>query len=400
MNIEQESERLDQERLNVLFFTTWYPSDQDRSAGIFVREHAKAVQLYDNVAVIHSIGRNRMVKSLWELQQIQDEELTEGIPTYVFRHRYSPIPRTTQLIRFYSVVKAFQALRKEGFQPDVIHAHIHEQALPAVFLGKLFRIPVVITEQHSAFPRRLLSKMNRLEANISFRLADLVLPVSKALQKGIEGYGIHVDYELVPNVVDTTQFKPNPTGKQLDACKKLLCVANMPKSHVKGIPYLIEALVQLKEQRTDFHLDLIGDGPERANYAQQVQAAGLGDHFTFHGYKPKADIVKAMQAADVFVLASVWDNMPCVIVEAMASGLPIVATNIGGIPEMVTETTGILAEPADATSLCISINRILEQLPSFDQAAIAAEAERRFSQHAVGKQFDQIYRRFVKRRKS
>lgn len=82
-------------RLKVLFITSWYPTKENPVAGVFVREHAKAVRLYDDVVVPHSAGRKSHIRGLWQMEQETDQDLTEAIPTYRLGHRRSPIPRTT-----------------------------------------------------------------------------------------------------------------------------------------------------------------------------------------------------------------------------------------------------------------------------------------------------------------
>ena len=80
------------QRLRVLFVTSWYPSDHQSVQGVFVREHAKAVQLYDDVAVLHLVGHDRRMGGIMRMEKVRDPALTEGIPTYRAWHRLLPIP--------------------------------------------------------------------------------------------------------------------------------------------------------------------------------------------------------------------------------------------------------------------------------------------------------------------
>ena len=97
-----------------------------------------------------------------------------------------------------------------------------------------------------------------------------------------------------------------------------------------------------------------------------------------------------MQQAHLFVLPSLWDNMPCVILEAMATGLPIVSTRTGGIPDMVDEQTGILAEPGDAPSLLRALRRMLATLERFDRRYIVHKAQQ-YSYESVGLAYHTVY---------
>lgn len=387
-------------RLNVLFVTPWYPTHDRPYWGIFVREHARAVVQYNNVVVLHTIGRSPSATVPYALAREVDTEISQGIPTYTFCHR-SPLPRTDRLVRNWSLFRALQEVCEEQGYPDVIHAHTHRVALMAVLFGKINKIPVVVSEQHSAFPLRTLTYFERLEAKWALRQANALLPVSVALQRAIAAYGIERPVEIVPNVVDTDQFKlkgstapaAGPTAPQPKEHQKikLLCVANMPESEVKGYPYLFQALANLC---ADLHWDLtvIGDGPLQPKYEQMVQELGLSNRVHFLGYQPKPAIVQAMQESDLFVLASVWDNMPCVLIEAMATGLPIVATNVGGIPEVVTPEVGRLAEPANAASLQSAIAEMINSRHEYQPTRLNTLAQQ-YSMVSVGQQLDQIYRK-------
>lgn len=376
-------------RLNVLFVTAWYPTIEVPYRGIFVREHAKAVTLFDNVTVLHAFGAVDQLSAPYRLEKETDPALTEGIPTYLLRHRRVGL-KLEPALRHWSLFRALQQVIAE-VRPDVIHANIHRVALQAVLAGKLHRIPVVITEHNSAFPRKLLSKLDLYEAKLAFKAARVVMPVSQALQRGIEASGVQANFQIVPNVVNTDLFEPTPAAPNEGGPIKLLCVGNMPETHIKGYPHLFKALATLASEQP-WHLEIIGDGPMLAEYKTLVAALGLTERIIFRGYQPKAEIVRAMDNADLFVLASVWDNMPCVLIEAMAMGLPIVATRTGGIPEMIGPEVGLLAEPGDAESLRQTLGQMLARLRNFPPAQIVASARSKYSMPVVGRQFDTIYR--------
>jgi glycosyltransferase involved in cell wall biosynthesis len=258
----------------------------------------------------------------------------------------------------------------------------------AVLLGKRHRLPVVITEHFSAFPRRLLSRQKLLKARWAFGQADLVLPVSAALQRSIEQYGIHARFRCLPNVVDTGLFTPPPAPCPPHDPIRILFVGSLIL--LKGVGFLLDALAQVQRQRQDWCLDLVGDGQDRATFERQAAELGLAPQVTFHGWKTKTEVAGFMRQADLFVLPSLWDNMPCVVVEAMASGLPIVASDVGGIPEMVdAPVIGALAPPGDTGALAAMLLARLGTRPT-DRHLIAARAQR-FSMAVVGQSLHDIY---------
>ena len=361
--------------LNILFMTAWYPSEQQPGAGIFVREHAKAVGLRHRVMILHLAGWDRHLPAKWSVERIEQPAVSEGIPTYRVRYRLSPIPGAGSGLRYWSTWRAYDYLVAHGFRPDLIHAHVHASALPAALLGKAHGIPVVVTEHSTAFPRKLLGRRHIWEARLSFRLACRVLPVSRSLQRSIEEYGIHARFQIVPNAVDTRLFQPGPGGRTGAGPLKLLFVGSLADAHRKGMPYLLDALLMLREQRNDWQLDVVGDGPLRTVYEQHVRQLHLADKVTFHGRQAKPAVAWFMQQADLFVLPSLWENLPCVILEAMATGLPIVATRTGGVPEVVDERTGVLVEPGDARRLAGALAHMLAARHSFDRSYIVQRAK-------------------------
>ncbi len=355
---------------------------------MFVREHAKAVGRYDDIVVLHAAGKDPNLKETWRLKLEEDPALTEGIATWRLWHRASPVPKTSYAFYLASAFAAYRRLLATGFRPDVIHAHVFEAGLPAVLLGRRYGIPVVITEHDSDFPRRRLARAAVWRARVAFALAHRVLPVSQALQRGIQAYGIRGRFQVVPNVVDTERFLPPAKTLREPQPLRLLFVGSLIP--VKGLSVLLTALSRLGWPPGTWRLDVIGDGSERAACEQQAVESGLGTQIVFHGVQTKAVVADFMQRADLLVLPSLWDNAPCVLIEAMACGLPILATQVGGIPEIVDEAVGCLVPPDDSAALADALARMLNILPSYDRRDIAARATR-YSPTEVGRALHAIY---------
>jgi colanic acid/amylovoran biosynthesis glycosyltransferase len=134
----------------------------------------------------------------------------------------------------------------------------------------------------------------------------------------------------------------------------------------KGFADLIRACRLLAEREKLFRCEIIGEGPLENELREQVQQSGLQNCVTFSGARPQSKIRQRLAAANVFVLPSVVDpdggsdNLPTVIMEAMATGLPVVSTDVGGIPEMIIENeTGFLVQPGDAVTLADRIEKVI-----------------------------------------
>jgi len=394
------------ERLRVLFVTAWYPNSRSPMEGVFVQEHARAVQIYDDVAVLHLAGHDRSVKWLFHLEEERNESLTAGLPTLRSVHRKLPVPGLSSMAYGAGAMAAVHFIEQRGFRPDIVHAHVYSAGWPASLIAGWRRIPMVLTEHNSAFPRRLLTARQLRMARQALSSAALVMPVSQALQQGIEDYGIRTSFQIVPNVVDTSIFHPADAGEAtrvtetpaepgaaLDTQRRLLFVGGL--TPVKGMPDLLAALKILNQSRRDWRLDVVGDGPQRNEYMALAVSLGLSDQVSFHGFQPKSVIAAFMRHANFLVLPSLWENSPCVVIEAMASGLPVIASRVGGISEVVTEDVGILTPPNDPALLAAALAKALQQPDRFERRRLASMAKR-YAPAVVGREIDAVYRNVLR----
>jgi glycosyltransferase involved in cell wall biosynthesis len=128
----------------------------------------------------------------------------------------------------------------------------------------------------------------------------------------------------------------------------------------KGLPILLEAVALLRPAHPDLRLDLVGDGPEASLLRAEVQRRDLSGHVVFHGYRSEAEVARCLQASDVFVMSSFAEGLPVVLVEALASGVPVIAPRIAAIPELVEDdVTGLLVAPGDPLALADALDRLL-----------------------------------------
>lgn len=375
--------------MRVLFLTSSYPVPEFQQLGIFVREHARAASRHAEVAVAH-LERTDAVRSI-HVEDGTDDEFS------AVRVRYpaSPAP-VSYAANIAAALLAYRRLRRTGFEPDVIHAHFFLAGAPAVVLGRLLRKPVVITEQWSVFladdPMRLSPTMERV-ARFTFERADIVMPVSEALREGIHAIGADTEFRVVPNVVDTSRFRPDGA---LTPSGRLIGIGNLYEA--KGWEDLFDALGLLRERGRALHLDVYGDGVLRAKLEAQLSRLGLGDLVTLHGWRPKDEVAEQLRRSELFVITSRYDSNPCAVIEALASGVPVVGTAVGGIPEMVTDGMGILAKPGEAESIAGAIEAALERT-SWDREAIARKAKERYGLERVGDDFADAYEQALARKR-
>jgi glycosyltransferase involved in cell wall biosynthesis len=268
-----------------------------------------------------------------------------------------------------------------------------------VLLGRRSRARVVITEHYTGFQRGLISGYDKLTARLAFRAVDLVAAVTEDLAQHVTALAPHTRVEVVENVVDTEVFRPGARagggreGSAANQPARLLTVGALAEK--KGHAYLLEALALLPE-RDRLTLEVVGDGEERAALEALTQRLGLDEMVRFRGELPKEDVAQLMRGADLFVLPSLVENLPCVLIEAMASGLPAVASAVGGVPALL-DGTGVLCPPADAHALGQAISTALSEQRPLDPDALAERARLRFGYEAFERTWSKLYAELLNR---
>lgn len=373
-------------RLSIAVIPAWYPTAEQPLAGVFVADHARAAALHHDVALIVDDGPSASLRGLYTLT----DSVEDGLRTFRIRHRRTRIPQLTAVAYLLGILSALRRLRREGRRVDLLHPHVHRAAWAATIIGALRRLPVVVTEHSTEFGWSGISRGALRRARIAFARADLVCPVSESLRKQIEGHRIHARFRVVPNPVDTELFAPLFVDAAVEGPARILVVAALePK---KGIAELIEAVHELAQRRRDFRVDVLGGGLAREQYEARARDLGVTDLAAFRGPQPHAEVASFMRRADFLVLASLGENLPVSVIEAMACGLPVVATRVGGLPELVDERTGLLVEPGSPHALALGIEEMLDRRSKYSPDVISGIARTRYSLDVVGRLWSEVYR--------
>jgi L-malate glycosyltransferase len=375
-------------RRRVLIVPKWYPWPDRPVWGLFCREHARVVARTNDVVVLPSDAVRSPGFAAWQLS----DDTEDGLRTVRLRYRRPALRQAGMPLQVAGAVAALRRLRGEGFEPDVVHAHVYSAGLPALVVARLARAPLVVTEHYTGFERGLVRGSDRLTAEAAFRGADLVAPVSEQLASRLAPLAGGTPMRVVANPVDTDVFHP-PDRARPEGPPRLLCVAWLDEK--KGHRYLLDALAALG--RDDVTLDLVGDGELRGPLERQAARLGLGERVRFLGARPKEDVAELMRRAHMLVLASLHENLPVVLAEAMATGLPTVATRVGGVEELLEPGTGVVVAPGDPQALASAISAALDG-PLPDPRALAARAVERFGYEAIGRTWDEIYAELCSRR--
>ena len=370
--------------MKVLVFTSLFPNNVWPTQGVFIKERMRAFSSLEGVALKvvapvpyfppFKIGRR------WQYRQVVQEEVVEGIE--VTHPRYLMTPKFGMslygLFLCLSVLPHLKRIQKT-FDFDIIDSHfVYPDGFAAVLLGKILKKPVTISARGSDVNFYKTLRVIPYLLRYALNRADRVVAVSQALASEIEGLGVAKEkIVVIPNGVDHSKFYQEP---QDEACKKvglrsgktLLSIGHLTRN--KGFDLLLHALKILTDRRKyqDLQLVLIGEGIMRCELEELVAALGLHERVRFVGAMPHHQLRAWYNAADVFCLASEQEGWPNVVLESLACGAPVVATQVGGIPEIVNAShLGILTE-RNPHALAGAIGEALDR--TWDRESIAQHA--------------------------
>ncbi|HVW62596.1 MAG TPA: glycosyltransferase, partial [Puia sp.] len=225
-----------------------------------------------------------------------------------------------------------------------------------------------------------------------FAGTELFLPVSKALAGEVEQWFRGIPYETVYNTVDTGLFHPSHPPAAPGERKKCVHVSTM--GYQKNIAGILRVLEQLCTTRQDVDITLIG--PYTPEIRQTLADKGLLDRRIFlTGEITYPEVASQMSGAHFLLLFSRYENLPCVILEALCCGLPVIATRVGGIGEIIDSSNGILVDSEREDQLLQALYTMLDGYAAYDRTLIAKKAEQQFSYPVIGQQLAGIYQRVL-----
>jgi glycosyltransferase involved in cell wall biosynthesis len=377
--------------VNVLFLSHMFPSALNPLAGIFVLEQMSALrELGTEIAVVspkpwvpsllRALPRGRKFYVLPRAEEVR------GFP--VARPRVLMLPRG-RLFSLYGgsyFLGCLPALRRlvDQHRVQLIHAHaIMPDGFAGVLLGRALGLPVVCTIHGSdinLYPHR--SRAAWLATRWALRRLDAIVTVSHRLRENVRALAGPVAAHVVPNGANSAKFAPRPRAEArrhlgLPADKAILLFAGN-LIEVKGTALLIEALARLR--RPDTLLYVVGEGHLKDRLVALAASLDVADAVRFVGRQPHDEMPLWLSAADCLVMPSLSEGFPTLLPEAMMCRVPIVATDVGGIPELlVHEARGWMVPRGDVAALVTGIEtmlsrheRVAAMVDEAQQAALAS----------------------------
>jgi glycosyltransferase involved in cell wall biosynthesis len=296
-----------------------------------------------------------------------------------------------------------QAIRK--FKPDILHAHDYKTNLLAIMCRRWSGAAALTTMHGSGVWSPRLSLYYRLDRWTLPRM-DHVIAVSRDVQQTALSLGVPSSRcSLVHNAIDATYFRRNLVKARLREklglpADRVIVGAVGRLSREKGFDVLTSAVRALLRSGHRVHLIIVGDGPERDSLMQLISSLGCDDHVQLLGYR--SDVIELFHCMDMFVLSSLREALPNVVLEAMAMEVPVVATRVAGVPDVIQDQeNGLLVDPGDSQALAAAIEQLIRS-PSWRHrlsGAARATIEQRFSFEERMKKIRQIYESVLNRRR-
>lgn len=372
--------------MNILHLLSWFPTPDDPTMGNFCVRMIDALP-EDCHSVILSVCDGKDMDKSFEVKEIQGTNHTH-VQIYIRPPKNNAI-RKLKMLRMYFY--GLKYIKKHFFNPDLIHLHVaYPLGQVALLWKKLFGYKYVLTEHWTIYQPQnkdvLVGKIKKKIVKIANNAA-LIMPVSLDLQHCMESHGIHNNFQVIYNLVNTDMFN---IGIPRQNVKKQMLHISTLRDEAKNFSGILRTIERLRQQRDDFELHVIHDY-DATEFKAFVKGHHLEDCVVFHGKKTSAEVALAYQNADFFVLFSNFENLPCVIVEAFASGVPVLTTDVGGIAEIVTPQRGILIHSGDEDALLQDMNNMLDNADRFDKTAIRQYALDTFASPIIGRQIKEAY---------
>lgn len=359
--------------MRVLSFTTLYPNALQPRHGIFI-EHRIRQLVLSGKAAVRVIAPVPWLPGAWPvlgrhavLARVPRREVRDGIDV---RHpRFLAIPKLTSwfnpLTMALGALPEIRRLRREGGDFDLIDAHfLFPDAAAAALLGMWLGKPVIATARGTdanVFPRY---RVPRAWIKWLARHVAGLITVSASLREALLRLGIAPQsVSVLRNGVDLELFHPHERRAARQALQlrgpTLLSVGHLLED--KGHHLAIEALTELP----DVELVIVGDGPQRGQLEATARRCGVAERVHWTGTLPQQGLARYYSAADATVLASRIEGMPNVVLESLACGTPVIATAVGGIPEILNvPEAGVLIERREAAAIAAAYRALMRSPPA------------------------------------
>lgn len=367
--------------MKVVFLARWYPHKYDPMFGLFVQRHAEAAALHDDITVIY-VHPDENAQNLYDIERSHEN----GVD--VIRIYYKKEGKVSSACRY--LIACLKGLKLAG-KTDLFHVHVlTRMGFIAHWQKNLNGTPYMITEHWSRYlPGNDYSgAVRKFWTKRIVRRAAMVTTVSDVLAQAMQNRGLkNKNYRILPNVVDTELFKPIPHHNEVPKIVHVSCFEDKSKN----ISGLLEALKIMNDKGIEYQAVLIGEGMDLEAMKRKAVDMGLTDKVRFTGLLQGQALVDEWATGDFFVLPSHYETGGIVLLEAMACGLPVVATKVGALPEIVNDSNGILVPDGDLQALVDAMEQFCHSYGNYNPESLRKQVVEGYSYERIGELIHQLY---------
>lgn len=376
--------------MKVLIIARGIPSKENPQEGCFEWDQAKALKARGIDVVVMAIDA-KIRKS--KRKRGISKSVVYGIPFYsIYLAPVTPIEHfiSTKLansIYYYLTKRLFKYVCREHPDIKVIHSHFLKVTSRAVALKGINHIPVVGTEHWSELEKDILNRNVKYLGSKTYNRCDSVISVSESLRERIKQH-FNVDSVVIHNMIGMEfELEKNLTHNQSEKFR-FVCTGSLIKR--KGFDFLIDAFSKSGLQ-SRAEILIIGEGNQRNELESKINSLGLGNSVFLLGKKQKSEIIETLKTGDAFILPSRSENFSVAVLEALAIGLPVIATICGGIRECINDKNGILVEVDNVDQMVVALQNMVNNINIFSRNDIRHECLRLYGPSVVADEIISVY---------
>lgn len=382
--------------MKIFFIARGVPSNREPQWGNFEFDQALALKNLGHEIVILSVDARfrTYYRKFGITKQIKD-----GIPCYnlfagsfwgkALRRLSMPVHVKFKQLCVLHLFK--RVLIKEGM-PDIVYGHYLGGCNMALTIKRKYEIPAVGIEHWSELGYTNIKKPILYVAKKTYPYMDCQLVVSSSLKDNIRKQ-IGIDTIIINNMVGQ-EFQYFPLDSFNDRARFVTTGNLLP---IKGFDNLIQSFSILQLPKDKWELNIIGGGKEYSNLQRLIEKLNLKENVHLCGRKNREGVIDTLQKSDVYIMSSRSETFGVAAIEALACGLPIVATDCGGARDFVTEENGKICQVDNVNGLADAISYMYENFKKYDRKKIAEDCQNRFSSQAIGRQLENLFVEILKK---
>jgi len=373
----------------ILMIARGIPTPQEPQWGCFEKDQAEALAALGHKVVVASVdSRFRLIyRRLGITHKIingidyYNSFLIPTVFTDIFGYRLS------WRIKEWQFRNIYKRISEKFGKPDIICGEFSFCAYLAVTVKEKEHIPLVCVEHNGIFNEAKLSPATAFSAGIAYKHTDQIIAVSKNLQERI--FHHMKKTSVVVNNMFGKDFMLEHIPMRKNETINFVAVGSL--GAVKGYDLLIEAFAKANLSGFTWSVRIIGDGDIKASLQRRIDEARLHDKIHLLGRKNRTEIIQLLSSSSIFLMPSRYENFSVALIEALACGLPVIASDCGGARDCINAQNGLIVPVGDVTALTQAIEQMAEHINEYDNTAIATECRNRFSPQVIAQQLSDVF---------